>query len=139
MLAKDRGIEVRELKTESSLKYSNLVSVRVVGEHDKSVVAAGVVGADGVPILVRWNNVDLRASLAGHALVMFNADRPGVVGAIGTLLGHRGINISQVNLARSADGKDAVSLWNVDAAIPSDVLVEIAKAAHVAKAMAISL
>jgi len=46
---------------------------------------------------------------------MANDDRPGVIGDVGSILGHRGVNIANFALGRSAVGAiGAVGVVNVD-------------------------
>jgi D-3-phosphoglycerate dehydrogenase len=54
-----------------------------------------------------------------------NVDRPGVVGFIGTLLGENKINIAQFQVGRKSAGGEAVSILNVDSAVPEAVVQKI--------------
>jgi D-3-phosphoglycerate dehydrogenase len=56
--------------------------------------------------------------------VIANRDVPGVVGRIGTLLGSRGVNISDLALARGRDGRAAavVRIDRPDGAIGQDLV-----------------
>jgi D-3-phosphoglycerate dehydrogenase len=47
-------------------------------------------------------------------LYITNRDRPGFIGALGTLLGDAGINIATFNLGRDKPGGDAIALVEVD-------------------------
>ncbi len=47
--------------------------------------------------------------------MLHNHDRPGVVGAVGTVLGEAGINISRMQLALVRERNEAAMLVNVDA------------------------
>jgi len=74
---------------------------------------------------VRVNDFYLEAVPEGYILVLHNRDVPGVVGAVGTLLGQRGINIAGLELGRERIGGMAISLIHVDGQVPSDVLAEL--------------
>lgn len=56
-------------------------------------------------------------------MILQNVDRPGVIGAVGTVLGRREINVSRMQVGL-ADG-EALALWNVDQEIPEDALKEL--------------
>ena len=56
-------------------------------------------------------------------------DKPGVIGAIGTVLGEAGINVSRMQVGLADDGKDAASLWALAAPIGEAVLSKV-KNAH---------
>ncbi len=138
-LAADRGIAVRELKTQAGRRYAHLVAVRVRGEKGERLVAEGTLGADKGALLTRWGDYELGAELEGHALVVFNENKPGVIGAIGTILGNRQINVSRVQLGLSSKTNAAVSVWNLDSPIGADALAEVKKVAFVQRAVAIRL
>jgi D-3-phosphoglycerate dehydrogenase / 2-oxoglutarate reductase len=135
-LASDRGIAVRQLKTTTrGGRYANVVAVRVGVDNGVTLVAEGTLGADKGPQLTRWGDYDLSAELSGHALVLFNENKPGVIGAIGTILGRRNINVSRVQLGLNPRTNEAVSVWNVDSGLLPDVLDEIKRAPFVQRAV----
>jgi D-3-phosphoglycerate dehydrogenase len=139
-LAADRGIAVRELKTTTRAgRFSDLVTVRVTGPKGEHLVAEGTLGANKAANLSRWGDYELSAELTGHALVLFNANKPGVIGSIGTILGKRQLNVSRVQLGLNAKTNEAVSVWNVDSALGAEVLEEIKHAPFVERALAIKL
>jgi D-3-phosphoglycerate dehydrogenase len=64
-------------------------------------------------------------------LVMFNEDKPGVIGNIGTTLGESGINISRLYLGREqVDGKAMVVL-NTDSVVYPEAMDKLRKVPHV--------
>jgi len=56
-------------------------------------------------------------------MLMQNVDRPGVIGAVGTILGKREINVSRMQVGLA--GGDALAVWNVDQEISEDALKEL--------------
>jgi len=77
---------------------------------------------------VRIDDFMLEAIPEGPTLLIFNQDRPGVVGTVGTLLGEMGINISRMQLALNRERNQAAMLVNVDAS-PSQKVLEALRAA----------
>jgi D-3-phosphoglycerate dehydrogenase len=138
-VAKERGIAVRQLASDGIAKYTHQIAVRIEGEAGERFGAEGTLGVNGAPRLTRWGDCELEAELAGDALVLFNADRPGVVGEVGTILGRRKVNIGQVNLGANRETGAALSVWNVDSPIPGEALTEIRSAANVSRAVAVRL
>jgi len=63
---------------------------------------------------VRVNDFYLEAVPSGYILILQNNDVPGVVGAVGTILGNNGINIAGMELGRSEQGGNAISFTHVD-------------------------
>jgi D-3-phosphoglycerate dehydrogenase / 2-oxoglutarate reductase len=139
-LAKDRGITLRELKTSPpSGGFSALVSLRI--EETGSAVAhvEGTLAADGSARLVRWGDYELDAHLAGSVLVLLNEDRPGVIGAVGTVLGHAKINVARLQVGLAPESRHAAALWSLDSPLPLSVLEEIRRLPNVATALSVTL
>jgi D-3-phosphoglycerate dehydrogenase len=125
LLAKDHGIQVRELKSSAHGKYTTLVKLTVGGEGGAQAVVAGTLAADRSPRLVRWGRYEMDAHLEGSLLVMRNDDRPGVIGAIGTLLGQNSINVSRMQMGLDTQTGEAASVWALASALPENVLEKI--------------
>jgi D-3-phosphoglycerate dehydrogenase / 2-oxoglutarate reductase len=125
LLAKDGGIEVRELRSSETGTYSTLVTLNVTGKDGKKALISGTLAADGSSRLVQWNNHTMDAHLEGSILVMKNDDRPGVIGRIGTILGESQINISRMQLGVDTQSGQAASLFALDSTLPPDVLERI--------------
>ena len=120
-LAKERGLEVREVKTEREGDYHTLIRVSVKTEAGERSVA-GTLFNNVEPRLVELFGIKVEAELAGHMMYIVNADAPGFIGRIGTLLGENEINIGTFNLGRREAGGEAVLLLSVDSAVPETVL-----------------
>ena len=119
-IAKERKIEVQEVKNEDAADYTNLVRVTV---GDASV--AGSILGKGKPRIVEINEFPLEAAIGKTLLYVKNEDKPGLIGNVGTILGNNKINIANFHLGRSETG--AVALIEVDGDIPANVLADIAK------------
>ena len=125
-LAKERGLDVREVRHDREGDYHTLVRVTVAtSQGDRSV--AGTLFGNREPRLVEIFGIGIEADLAGHMLYIVNEDAPGFIGRIGTLLGENGINIGTFHLGRRAAGGEAVLLLSLDSAIPQAVLDVAAK------------
>ncbi|SFG18365.1 D-3-phosphoglycerate dehydrogenase [Novosphingobium sp. CF614] len=120
-LAKERGLEVREVKTEREGDYHTLVRVSVKTEAGERSVA-GTLFNNVEPRLVEMFGIKVEAELAGYMMYIVNEDAPGFIGRIGTLLGENQINIGTFNLGRRNAGGEAVLLLSVDSPVPDAVL-----------------
>jgi len=125
-LAKERGLEVREVKTEKPGDYHTMVRVSVKTEAGERSVA-GTLFSNAEPRLVELFGIKVEAELAGNMMYIVNEDAPGFIGRIGTLLGENAINIGTFNLGRRDAGGEAVLLLSVDSAVPADVIAAAAK------------
>jgi D-3-phosphoglycerate dehydrogenase len=120
-LAKDRGLEVREVKTEREGDYHTLIRVSVKTESGERSVA-GTLFNNVEPRLVEMFGIKVEADLSGHMMYIVNEDAPGFIGRIGTLLGENGINIGTFNLGRRNAGGEAVLLLSVDTQVPDSLV-----------------
>ena len=75
--------------------------------------------------LVGINGYDLEVPLSEHMLVFEYSDRPGVIGAVGRILGDADINIGGMQVSRQHDR--AIGVLNVDSAVPAALAAELAE------------
>jgi len=136
-LAKERGIEVREVRTEKEGDYHTLLRVSVKTEAGERSVA-GTLFSNAEPRLVELFGIKVEAELAGHMMYIVNEDAPGFIGRIGTLLGENGINIGTFNLGRREAGGEAVLLLSVDSPVPAAVRDAACKLPGVKRVMALA-
>ena len=122
-IAKDRGIEVREVRTEREGDYHTLLRVSVRTDAGERSVAGTLFGAE--PRLVEIFGVKVEADIAGHMLYIVNEDRPGFIGRLGTALGQAGVNIGTFHLGRRAAGGEAVVLLSVDEAVDEATMARV--------------
>jgi D-3-phosphoglycerate dehydrogenase / 2-oxoglutarate reductase len=123
-VAAERGIEVVEATSTRPRDYTALVSVKLQTPDGERWVEGAVFEPESAR-LVMLDGVGVEASLEGTMIVTANNDVPGVVGAIGTVLGRHGVNIASFALGR--EGNRAVGLITVDEAngTPAKVLEEL--------------
>ncbi len=125
-LAKERGLDVREVRHDREGDYHTLVRVTVETSQGARSVAGTLFG-NAAPRLVEIFGIKVEAELEGHMLYIVNEDAPGFIGRVGTALGEAGINIGTFNLGRRTAGGEAVLLLSVDSAIPQTLLDAVAK------------
>ncbi len=136
-LAKERGIEVREVKTEKEGDYHTLIRVSVKTDAGERSVA-GTLFSNAEPRLVELFGIKVEAELAGHMLYVVNEDAPGFIGRIGTLLGENALNIGTFNLGRREAGGEAVLLLSVDSKVGPELVEQVRKLPGVKRAMALA-
>ena len=136
VIAKERGIQVSEVKREQRGAYETYIRLTVkTAKLQKSV--AGTVFTGGKPRLIQIKGVNMEASLGQHMLYVTNKDKPGFIGALGSVLAKANLNIANFNLGREAAGGDAICLVEVDSTVPEAVLKEIQALPHVVQAKAL--
>jgi D-3-phosphoglycerate dehydrogenase len=112
-LAKERGLEVREIRNEREGDYHTLVAV-TVGTDSGPKRVEGTLFGNRAPRLVKIFGIPVEADLSGQMIYIVNDDTPGFIGALGTRLGENRINIATFNLGRHDAGGEAVALVAVD-------------------------
>jgi D-3-phosphoglycerate dehydrogenase len=123
-LAKERGLDVREIRHEREGDYHTLVAVTVgTPQGDRRV--AGTLFGNKAPRLVDIFGVGVEAELTGSMLYIVNSDEPGFIGKLGTALGEAAINIATFNLGRRAAGGEAVALVAVDGDVSKEVVRQL--------------
>jgi D-3-phosphoglycerate dehydrogenase / 2-oxoglutarate reductase len=136
-LAKEQGLEVREVRNDREGDYHTMLRVSVnTAAGERSV--AGTLFGNGQPRLVELFGVKVEADLKGHMLYIVNEDAPGFIGRLGTTLGEAGINIGTFHLGRQEAGGVAVLLLSVDSAVPVDVVETIHALPGVKRAMTLA-
>ena len=117
-LAEERGLEVREVKTSTAHDYVNLVSLRGGGH----AIAGTLSGVRAEPRIVMVDDHDVDVPFSRNLLFVRNDDRPGMIGAVGTVLGEAGINIGQMALGRAAGpASTALMALSLDQPLPGEV------------------
>ncbi len=135
-LAKERGLDVREVRHEREGDYHTLVRVTVGTQAgDRSV--AGTLFGNQAPRLVELFGIKVEADLAGHMLYIVNEDAPGFIGRLGTALGEAGVNIGTFHLGRRDAGGEAVLLLSVDEEVDEALLATVRALPGVKTAMAL--
>jgi D-3-phosphoglycerate dehydrogenase len=124
VLAKERGLDVREVRHDREGDYHTLLAVEVETSKGPRRVAGTLFG-NKAPRLVELFGVEVEAELDGSMLYIVNTDAPGFIGKLGTALGQAGINIATFNLGRRKARGDAAALVAVDGEVPSPVLATL--------------
>jgi D-3-phosphoglycerate dehydrogenase len=125
-LAKERGLDVREVRHDREGDYHTLIAVDV-GTSRGTARVAGTLFGNKAPRLVELFGVEVEAELQGTMIYIVNTDTPGFIGRLGTALGEAGINIATFNLGRREALGEAVALVAVDGDVPVEMVATLAK------------
>src|ERR1044071_4187619 len=138
MMAKERGIKIIESKGEEVGDFTSSITVKAKKGKENLEVEGAIFGAKH-PRIVRVNSFYLEAVPEGYILVLQNKDVPGVVGAVGTILGNNGMNIAGMELGRSQKGGNAISFTHVDEAVTKQALDELRALPQIVSATLVNL
>jgi D-3-phosphoglycerate dehydrogenase / 2-oxoglutarate reductase len=135
-MAKERGLDVREVRHDREGDYHTLLRVTVKTETgERSVV--GTLFGNSTPRLVELFGVKVEADLTGNMLYIVNEDAPGFIGRLGSALGEANVNIGTFHLGRQEAGGVAVLLLSVDSPVEKATLDAIATLPGVKRVMAL--
>lgn len=123
LVADQMGIVVEETKTTSADAFSNLITLIAEGEGKRRTIAATLF--EGAPRIVRLRDYAMDFAPEEHMLLLHYADRPGMIGKIGTIMGQHDINIAAMNLGRSEKKGEAMVILALDSAASPEVIENI--------------
>ncbi len=136
-LAEDRGMRVTESRPNESCEFTDLLTITVGNEEEEVALSGTFFGNQ--PRLVKVDEHIIDAIPQGHLLIFENTDSPGVVGALGQVLGKNGINIAGMNLSRDKVGGEALSILNLDSAADDTVIGQMLEIDGISSAKAVHL
>jgi len=123
-LASEAGIELTESKSSVAEDHVNLIAVRGGGRS----IAGTLLDRTGAERLVEIDGHGVDMPPAANMLLISNDDRPGVIGAVGTLLGDAGINIADMDVGRVARSGGALMLIAATAVVTDEVVAALRSA-----------
>ncbi len=132
-VARERDIDVAEVKHERDCDYQTLIRMTVTTERGERSVAGTLFGGTK-PRVVDIKGISIEAALTPHMLYITNEDKPGFIGALGTTLGDAGVNIATFHLGRAAQGQDAIALLELDEQIDPQTLEKVRALPHTKQA-----
>jgi len=137
-MAANRGILVSEEKIATSEDFATLIRLSVrAGMEENSL--AGTIFGKYEPRIVRINKFRLEAIPEGHMLFIYNTDRPGVIGAIGTTIGRHNINIARMTVGQEKERGQNIILLTTDTPVTPECLQAVRDLEHVAQAIPLEL
>ena len=126
---KQKGAPLTESKRETSPIYGSLIRIKVkTGGRWRNL--AGAVNA-GTAKIVEVKDMPLEADFHPVMLLINNRDKPGFIGALGTMLGDANINIATFHLGRQAANEDAIAIVGVDQVVPDSIQRQLRELPHV--------
>ncbi len=129
LVLKQKGIPLTDSRRDTSPIYGSLIRIKVLtGGRWRTL--AGVVNA-GTAKIVEVKGMALEADFHPVMLLINNLDKPGFIGALGTMLGDANINIATFHLGRQAAEQDAIAIVGVDQVVPEDIQQKLRALPHV--------
>jgi D-3-phosphoglycerate dehydrogenase len=123
--AKQRGVRITEERvqidgtSESPIEYIQVQIAQVDSKFPTAETETGEITVagrvkDSIPHLTQVGSFQVDVSLEGSIILCRQVDQPGMIGAVGSVLGERNVNVSFMSVGRSAPRKHAVMAIGVD-------------------------
>jgi D-3-phosphoglycerate dehydrogenase len=127
-LAQERGLATIVTTDEVSPDHRNIVTLNAALSRGIKIAVSGtLMGIRQVQKIVAIDSYDLDLVPSENMIFMRYADRPGVVGTVGNILGRDSINIGGMQVARNHEGGEALMAITVDSPVMPSVLEELAQ------------
>jgi D-3-phosphoglycerate dehydrogenase len=130
VVAKERGIDVTESYNDREEDYQTLIRLTITTEHQTRDIAGTLFGDDR-PRVVSIKGINMEAEIGPHMLYVTNKDKPGFIGALGSVLGDASVNIATFNLGRHKAAGEAIALIEIDSELSQETLDTVRKLPHV--------
>ena len=121
LIAKERGIEVKEVKSSDAGNFTSLIRVKVEAGQQSHTVA-GTLFHRQEPRIVEINQFQVEVISEGQMLLIDNQDQPGVIGRVGRILGDHDVNIARMQCSRGERGGQALLILGLDSPPPANLL-----------------
>lgn len=140
VLAADRGVETTLTTEVESPEHRTLIRIKLATTDGQSVIVAGTVtGPRGTEKLVEINGFEVDVPISAHMAFYTYADKPGIVGVVGQILGDSAVNIAGMQVSRTKAGGEALIALTVDSMIPEAAIEQIAGMIGAAAVFAVDL
>jgi D-3-phosphoglycerate dehydrogenase len=119
-LAEQRGITISQATGQPHSDYNNLITCCAEWDGGSHTIS-GTLFSRNEPRIVQFDSYRVDVKPEGIILIVNNQDRPGFIGAVGSILGLSDINISIWRYGRNEAGQ-AISFIGIDTDAPERVI-----------------
>jgi D-3-phosphoglycerate dehydrogenase len=126
VLAKERGISIDEMKNTEVKDVAASFTAKVVTNKVTRTVTGSVFGGSLLRI-IEIDGFKIEVTPQGAVLVIFNDDKPGVIGAVGTVCGKHDINICTMGVGQKPEEQKAVLAVSLDKEPDEKAIEELGK------------
>lgn len=138
LMAEKRGMNLIERKKhQREFAYESLLTLRSTSGAQRWTVRGAIL--QGEPHIVAINDLWVDFPATGHVLLAMHNDRPGMIGAVGTVLGNADVNISFMHVGRRAPRSEAIMALGTDEPTTPQLQATISAMPHIQWLKAITL
>ena len=126
VLAKERGISIDETKNMEAKDVAASFSAKVVTDKVTRTVTGSVFGGKLLRI-IELDGFNIEMTPQGPVIVIFNDDKPGVIGAVGTIFGKHKINMCTMGVGQKPEVQKAILAVSLDKEPDAKAVEELGK------------
>ena len=127
-IAAERGITSSVTTDAESPEYRSMISLHCSLSNGKSLKVDGtLMGIRKVEKIIAVDQFDLDLPPTENMLFLRYSDRPGIVGAVGNILGTAIINIAGMQVSRDSAGGEALMAITVDSSVSEELIAAVAE------------
>ena len=138
LIAGQRGINIVEEKNPTPGEYASLITLELHTTGGTTTIGGTLLRHDTHIVRVNDHWLDMVPS-GPYLLFIEHHDRPGMIGALGTITGKHDVNIAFMDVGRQAPRGKAVMVVGLDDPMSDEVLEEIRAVLHVSTAKLVTV
>ena len=124
IVAARRGMNITEQKESSCDNYSSVITVEAVTTEGSTAVAGTITRGETHIVRIDQYYLDI-VPTGGYFLFADHRDRPGLIGAVGSITGKYDVNVSYMHLSRLKPRGQALMILALDEALPDAGMKQI--------------
>lgn len=128
--ARDRALVINFFSEEETPVHPNTVKVYLESEN-KKLTATGISIGGGAVRITELDGFELKLSGESTSIIILHKDAYGAVASVTGMLAKNCINISHMEVSRTAKGKNALMLIETDQKVTEELVNELMAADHV--------
>ncbi len=113
VLAKQRGISIDQIKNDDIKDLESSFTATVTTDKVTRTICGTVFGGSLLRI-ISIDNFGIEVTPEDTMIVIFNDDKPGVIGSVGKILGEHGININTMGVGHKLEEGKAILAVSLD-------------------------
>jgi len=126
VLAQERGISINETKSPKAEDVAASFTAKVVTDKVTRTVTGSIFGNTLLRI-IEIDGFKIEMTPQGAVLVIFNDDKPGVIGSVGTICGNHNINICTMGVGQKLAEQKAMLAVSLDKEPGAEAVEELSK------------
>lgn len=127
LVAREKGLKVREIKSRESKDFINLISLEGSGKNNELSIYGTITGKKNTPRFIAIDKFEIDMIPSKYMAFLRYKDIPGQIGKIGTAFGKLNVNIASMHVGRKKMSGDAVMGLNLDSEVTPEMVEEFKK------------